>query len=184
MFHQNNENYPFNQWKSSNIRISLADVRKASTKPIESTHQPKLARSISLDKKKIMNLHPTERDGLITVIPIEQQCSNSSTLKARSGKKPLNLSAPPASSIQEQLSNQLASFRPEVAIDLKSVDLPEELIARMFDHQRDGFAWLYHLHEKKLGGILGDGKLNPLDYSAVTHRCCRRYGIGQNLPND
>ena len=39
---------------------------------------------------------------------------------------------------------------------LPPLPLPAALEQRMFPHQREGVQWLYNLHHRELGGILGD----------------------------
>lgn len=151
------ENNPFNEPGSSNFRIKLSDIQTTSVKSTQQAMMPQATSSAAIDKKKLLNLHPTRREGLITVIPVEEHVNVKSIGQTRRLKQPINVSAPSTSSIQEQLSNHLASLRPNLSIDLKSMDMPEELINRMFEHQREGVAWLHHLHENHGGGILGDG---------------------------
>ena len=44
------------------------------------------------------------------------------------------------------------------SITLESIEMPKELIDRMYEHQRDGVKWMYNLHmnTNRYGGILGD----------------------------
>lgn len=43
-------------------------------------------------------------------------------------------------------------------VTLESIEMPRELIDRMYEHQRDGVKWMYNLHTNanRYGGILGD----------------------------
>lgn len=40
--------------------------------------------------------------------------------------------------------------------DIATLALPDELVNRMFQHQKEGVEWLHQLHHRELGGILGD----------------------------
>ena len=51
-------------------------------------------------------------------------------------------------------SNPEESIQSKVSID--DLKLPEVLSSRMFQHQVEGVLWLYNLHNKYPGGILGD----------------------------
>jgi SNF2 family DNA or RNA helicase len=44
----------------------------------------------------------------------------------------------------------------EFISDINDLDLPNELITRMYPHQKEGVQWLYSLHLSQPGGILGD----------------------------
>ena len=37
-----------------------------------------------------------------------------------------------------------------------TLSLPDELVNRMFQHQKEGVQWTHQLHHRELGGILGD----------------------------
>eukprot|EP01036_Dinobryon_divergens_P047256 gene47256-63324_t len=39
---------------------------------------------------------------------------------------------------------------------ISDVDLPDIILKRLFEHQVEGVEWLYNLHDKSKGGILGD----------------------------
>ena len=40
--------------------------------------------------------------------------------------------------------------------DVGTLSLPDELVNRMFQHQKEGVEWMHQLHHRELGGILGD----------------------------
>jgi SNF2 family DNA or RNA helicase len=44
----------------------------------------------------------------------------------------------------------------EIIVSLNDINLPKELIERMYDHQKEGVQWMYGLYIQRLGGILGD----------------------------
>ena len=44
----------------------------------------------------------------------------------------------------------------DIMPSLNDINLPKELIERMYDHQKEGVQWMYGLYLKRLGGILGD----------------------------
>ena len=65
------------------------------------------------------------------------------------------------SSSSSKVSHPISSSAKESSSTLVGVDdldLPDELVQRMYDHQKDGVSWLYSLHMSKAhcGGILGD----------------------------
>ena len=40
--------------------------------------------------------------------------------------------------------------------DTGTLSLPDEMVTRMFQHQKEGVQWMHQLHHRELGGILGD----------------------------
>lgn len=62
-------------------------------------------------------------------------------------------------SIQEKISESLEKSQTIDLSNLIELDLPPEVLNRMFDHQKEGVAWMFNLHKNNLGGILGDGNL-------------------------
>ena len=54
-------------------------------------------------------------------------------------------------SIQDQIKAQLYENKPVLA-DITTLSLPNELLARLYSHQKDGVAWMYGLYKAHRGG--------------------------------
>ena len=71
-------------------------------------------------------------------------------------KKMNKTKALPLIDYAKQLNEQLFNTTPNELPSIDPLNLPPAILERLFDHQRDGVAWMYGLYLAKQGGILGN----------------------------
>lgn len=86
----------------------------------------------------------------ITFLPISELPSIASSHQSTQSK--------PQTTIQEQLSQHLNNSKPNNLnlANISELNLPCEIIQRLYEHQVEGVQWMFALYKSKQGGILGD----------------------------
>jgi len=104
-------------------------------------------------------------------------------------KKKLSNASKPIASIQQQITQQLAismanSTITDSSLSLDSLNLPKEILDRLFVHQREGVQWLHGLYNHNKGGILGDGE-SHITFPLIMYKFNgKSFSFGQSLKFD
>jgi superfamily II DNA or RNA helicase len=135
------------EWEAEGLRLSRADLERLQSATGRYVHLPD-GGWMELDLEAVQAAHETFADlGVDGLAPVPQRVEL--TALARSNSEVLdNFSSTPAI---KELRERLSTFS-----GLPSVEIPPTVEAELRPYQKEGFNFLCHLAELRMGGVLAD----------------------------
>ncbi|MCC6234574.1 MAG: DEAD/DEAH box helicase [Verrucomicrobiales bacterium] len=135
------------EWEQEGMKLSSADLQRLATATSRYVKLPD-AGWVELDTEAVTQAHETMAElGVDGLVPIAQKVDMVQAKALDEGSLQKFGDSPEARALRQRLTN----FK-----GVPDVPLPAGLNAEMRPYQKDGFDFLCHLHNVKLGGILAD----------------------------
>lgn len=135
------------EWEQEGMRLSSADLQRLATATSRYVKLPD-AGWVELDTEAVTQAHETMAElGVDGLVPIAQKVDLVQAKALDEGSLQKFGDTPEARALRQRLSQ----FK-----GIPEVNLPTGVQAELRPYQKDGFDFLCHLHNVKLGGILAD----------------------------
>ncbi|MBX3746059.1 MAG: DEAD/DEAH box helicase [Verrucomicrobiae bacterium] len=135
------------EWEQEGMRLSPADLQRLASATSRYVKLPD-AGWVELDTEAVTQAHETMAElGVDGLVPIAQKVDMVQAKSLEDGALQKFGDSPEARALRQRLSQ----FK-----GVPEVELPEGLDAEMRPYQKEGFDFLCHLHNVRLGGILAD----------------------------
>ncbi|MCC7377621.1 MAG: DEAD/DEAH box helicase [Verrucomicrobiales bacterium] len=135
------------EWEQEGMKLSAADLQRLATATSRYVKLPD-AGWVELDTEAVTQAHETMAElGVDGLVPIAQKVDMVQAKALDDNALQKFGDSPEARALRQRLTN----FK-----GVPDTDLPTGVNAEMRPYQKDGFDFLCHLHNVKLGGILAD----------------------------